>query len=127
MVIYLAVMIATIGGTKMKTKKFAVLNSELKIINLCNRPLHSPVRDIVFDKYSITPNQKIIEGEIREYVFDLNCDTDLDLIDPSEIITKKSILGKGTKTFKSGWVLLKKRKHTKIVNPSGFIVYEEDD
>jgi hypothetical protein len=85
------------------------------------------MRDTVFDKYSITPNQKIIEGEIKDYVFDLYNDTDIKLVDPSELITKKSIFGKTTTTFKTGWVLLKKRKHTKIVNPSGFIIYDEDD
>jgi len=48
-------------------------------------------------------------------------------VDPSEIITKKSLFGGIKKTYKTGWILLKKRKHTKIVNPSGFIIYEEDD
>lgn len=111
----------------MKPKKFAVLNSRLKIINLCNNPKHSPITDIVFDKFSITPNQKCIEGEIREYVFDSYGDTNFDLIDESEITVKKTLFGKTKRTFKSGWVLLKKHKHTKIINPSGFIVYDEDD
>jgi hypothetical protein len=126
--IYLVVTIVIRSGMKMNnTKKYAVLNSQLKIINLCNHPSHSPMRDVVFDKYSITPNQKIIEGEIKDYVFDMYNETDINDVDPSEIITKKSLFGGIKKTYKTGWILLKKRKHTKIVNPSGFIIYTEED
>jgi hypothetical protein len=121
-------MIVKRSGMKMN-KKYAIINSDLKIITLCNKSSYSPLRDIIFDKYTISSDNKIIEGETKEYIFDMYCDSDINEIDSSEIFEKRTLLGFGKtkRTFKSGWVLLKNRKQTKIVNPSGFIIYEEED
>lgn len=52
--------------------------------------------------------------------------TNLPKIDPTEIIDKKFLWWKW-QSHDTGWVLLKKRVHKKVINPRGFIIIEGDD
>lgn len=109
----------------MNRYKYAILDGKLSTIRFSNDYSNRPCSELVFVDYKLSKNYKCIEGLVFDYLFSIDGDTPLFLVDEKEIINRHFLFW-SWKTYRRGWILLKDRKPMKIENPKGFIVIEGD-